>query len=156
VHSASDSDRSTGYGQRYQPQRLISCWSPSIRIGANPAPERSRAPSKRRSGTSTARPVWRAGRSFAGQPERRAGISGARPATPIMASAAREVVVDLAGDVTLEDTDDLGFGAAFEESPLNVGACAWIGAHAGEHDAPQGVAGLTVAAPVEAMSGCLA
>ena len=57
----------------------------------------------------------RAGRSFAGQPWWRAGISGARPAAPIVALDAGEVAVDLAGDVALEDAHDLGFGASFGE-----------------------------------------
>ena len=67
-----------------------------------------------------------------------------------------EVAVDLAGDVTLEDTHDLRLALAFESAPLDVGAGARVRAHAGEHDAPQGMVGLTVAAPVESMADRLA
>ena len=73
--------------------------------------------------------------------------SQARP--PIVALHAGEVAVHLAGDVTLEDAHDLGLGAAFEGASFDVGAGPWVRAHAGEHDAPQGVVGEAVAAAVE-------
>ena len=51
----------------------------------------------------------RAGRSFEGQPCRRRALSG--PGPPLRSWRQRgEVAVDLAGDVALEDADDLGFG----------------------------------------------
>ena len=39
---------------------------------------------------------------------------------------------------------------------FDVGAGAWVRAHAGEHDAPQGVVGLPVAAAVEPVTDRLA
>ena len=87
---------------------------------------------------------WRADRSLSRQPSA-SGHSRARPAAPIVALHAGEVAVHLVGDVALEDADDLGFGAAFEAASFDVGAGAWVRAHAGEHDAPQGVVGLPVA-----------
>ena len=41
-------------------------------------------------------------------------------------------------------------------APFDVGAGTWVRAHAGEHDAPQGVVGLAVAAAVEPVAGHLA
>jgi hypothetical protein len=60
-----------------------------------------------------------------------------------------EVGVDLAGDVTLEAADDLFLRQAFFGAAFDVGACGRVRAHAGEHDPPQGMAGLAVAARVE-------
>ena len=48
------------------------------------------------------------------------------------------------------------FGASFGESAFDVDAGALIGAHAGEHDAPQGVVGLPVATSVEPVADGLA
>ena len=45
------------------------------------------------------------------------------------------------------------FGASFGEAARDVGAGAFVGAHAGEHDPPQGVVGLAVAAAVEPVAG---
>jgi hypothetical protein len=75
------------------------------------------------------------------------GSSWARPAAadPL----AGEVSVGLAGDVTLEDADDLGSRPSFVEATGDVGAGAGIGTEAGEHDAPQGMVGLAVPASVE-------
>ena len=98
---------------------------------------------------------WRADRSFAGQPVA-SGHSWVRPATPIVALWAWEVSVDLAGDVALEDAHDLALAAPFEGAPFDVGAGARVRAHASEHDPPQGVVGLPVAAPVEPVTGHLA
>src|SRR5438034_11464415 len=63
---------------------------------------------------------------------------------------------DLACDVALEDARDLGLGTPFIETPGDVGAGARVAAHAGEHDAPQRMVGLTVPAPVEPVAGDLA
>ena len=51
-------------------------------------------------------------------------------------SASGEVAVDLAGDVALEDTHDLGLGEPLAAAAGDVGAGARLGAHAGEHDPP--------------------
>ena len=55
---------------------------------------------------------------------------------PLLASelCAREVVIDLAGDVALEDSDDLGFGAALFQTALHIGLGAGIRAQAGDHN----------------------
>ena len=66
------------------------------------------------------------------------------------------MAVDLAGDVALEDAHDLRLGASVGEAAFDVGAGARIGAHAGEHDAPQSVIRLAVAAAVESMADGLA
>ena len=110
------------------------------------------------SGQAVSRTGWSGGPADRSQdnPAGRAGISGARPATLIVALHAGEVPVDLAGDVALEDAHDLGFGASFEDASFDVGAGARFGAHAGKHDAPQGVVGLPVAATVQPMADGLA
>ena len=66
------------------------------------------------------------------------------------------MAVDLARDVALEDAHDLRLGASVGEAAFDVGAGARIGAHAGEHDAPQSVIRLAVAAAVESMADGLA
>ncbi len=63
---------------------------------------------------------------------------------------------DLAGDVALEDADDLGFGSAFLEAAGDIGAGAGVGAHAGDDDDPEGAVGLAVAAAVEPLACHLA
>jgi hypothetical protein len=63
-----------------------------------------------------------------------------------------EMPVGLAADVALEDSHDLGLGEALVEASGDLGAGARLGAHAGEHDAPQRMVRLTVPAPVEAVS----
>ena len=64
--------------------------------------------------------------------------------------SARQGAVDLAGDVTLEAAHDLGFGFALGEAPVHVGDGAWfVLTEAGQHDPPQGVVGVAVAARVE-------
>jgi len=67
-----------------------------------------------------------------------------------------QVAVDLAGDVALEDAHDLGLGTSVGESAFDGGAGARVGAHAGEHDPPQSVIRLAVAATVESMADGLA
>ena len=57
-----------------------------------------------------------------------------------------ELAVDLAGDITLEAADDLRLGLAFGRAALSVGAGGRVRAQAGEHDPPQGVVRLAVAA----------
>ena len=47
-----------------------------------------------------------------------------------------EVVVDLAGDVTLQAADDLRLGFPFGGAAPGVGAGARVRAQAGEHDPP--------------------
>src|SRR5258705_615412 len=78
------------------------------------------------------------------------GHSWARPATPEL-SAAHEIGVELAGDVTLQDAHDLTDRLSFGDASRNIFAGAFIAAHAGEHDPPQGMVGLAVPAGVESM-----
>src|SRR6266550_5834301 len=80
----------------------------------------------------------------------RRGIRGPGPPLQIV-SFAHEMRVELAGDVTLQDAHDLAGGTSFGESARDVFAGAFIVAHAGEHDPPEGMVGLAVAAGVESM-----
>ena len=61
-----------------------------------------------------------------------------------------EVGAGLAGDVPLQAAHDLLPGQAFGGAPFDVGAGRRAGAHPGDHDPPQGVAGLPVPGRVEA------
>jgi hypothetical protein len=79
------------------------------------------------------------------------GSYWARPATPIVGSVASEMLVDLAGDVTLEDADDLRLRSSLIEASCDVGAGTHVAVHAREHDAPQRMVGLSVPAAVETM-----
>jgi hypothetical protein len=71
-------------------------------------------------------------------------------------SGGAQAGVDLAGDIALEAADDLCLRQALCGAPLDVGAGRGMGAHPRDHDPPQGVIGLAVAAGVEAMAGALA
>ena len=51
-------------------------------------------------------------------------------------AAGAQVVVDLAGDVTLQAADDLLLGEPFLGAPLDVGAGGGVGAHPGDDDPP--------------------
>jgi hypothetical protein len=84
-------------------------------------------------------------RQFSGQARHRERVSGGS-----------EVLVDLAGDVTLEDPDDLGFGSSLGEPAGDVCAGAFVAAHTGEHDAPERMVGVAVPAAVEPMADGLA
>ena len=53
-----------------------------------------------------------------------------------------EDVVDLAGDVAFQASDDLGFGESFVGSALGVGAASGVVAEAVEHDDVEGVVGV--------------
>ena len=64
-------------------------------------------------------------------------------------SGRAQVRVDLAGDVALEAADDLGLGLSFFGAAFDVGAGGRVRSHAGEHDPPQAMVGLPVAAGVE-------
>ena len=63
-----------------------------------------------------------------------------------------EDVVDLAGDVAFQASDDLGFGQAFLGAAFGVGAAAGVVAEPVEHHDVEGVVGVAVAAAVEAVS----
>jgi hypothetical protein len=58
--------------------------------------------------------------------------------------------VDLAGDISLEATDDFAAGPAFGETAFEVGAGGGVPAQPGQHDAIQRGVCLPVAAVVEA------
>src|SRR5262249_42453490 len=87
---------------------------------------------------------------FAGSADYRA-----RPAARIGWSGPGQPVVDLPGDVALEDADYLGFGAALGQAAGHVGPRAGVVAQPGDHDAPQGAVGLPVPAAVEPVAGHL-
>jgi len=92
--------------------------------------------------------------SFAGQQVRGSRISGqAVPGVWASAGVRAQVRVDLTGDVPLQAADDLGLGLSFFSAAFDVGAGGGVGAHAGEHDPPQGMVGLPVAAGVEPVAG---
>ena len=81
-------------------------------------------------------------------------ISGSGRSRGLGASArSAQVGVDLAGDVTLQAPDDLRLRQAFGGAPLGVGAGGRVVAHPGDHDPPQGMVGLPVAAEVEPVTG---
>jgi hypothetical protein len=73
------------------------------------------------------------------------------PESGVSVSGGAEVGVDLAGDVAFQAADDLCLGQAFGGAPFDVGAGRGVGAHPGDHNAPQGVVGLPVAGGVEAV-----
>ena len=84
-------------------------------------------------------------------------ISGpGRPRECGLADGAAEVGIDLAGDVALQAANDFLLGFPFGCAAFGVGAGRRIIAQAGEHDPPQGVVGLAVAARVEPAADGLA
>src|SRR5664280_1145191 len=66
-------------------------------------------------------------------------------------SAARQVAINLAGDVALQDPDDVALGATFLHPSLEVGAGVGIVGDPDHHDAPERAVGLAVATLMEAM-----
>ena len=62
--------------------------------------------------------------------------------------AARQVAVDLAGDIALEDADDLSLGKSIFGAALEVVAGSRIVNEPDHDDAPQGLVGLSIAAAV--------
>src|SRR5215204_5070873 len=95
-----------------------------------------------------------AGRSIEGQPGLASGRYRARP--PLEIGSAGEVSPGLAGDVALEDPDDLSLGEALLDAAFDLAAGAGVAAHPGHDDPPERVVGLAVAAGVETMPGDLA
>src|SRR5260370_36109937 len=75
------------------------------------------------------------------------------PGSWALAVGGAEVAVDLAGDVTLQAADDLLLRQALLTAPLDVGPRRGVGAHPGDHDPPQGMVGLAVAAGIEPVAG---
>ena len=65
-------------------------------------------------------------------------------------------MIDLAGDVALEDPDDLGVGAALFQAAFHVGLGAGIGTQSRDHHAPERRVGLVVTATIEPDTGHLA
>src|ERR1700761_3740420 len=102
-----------------------------------------------------------AGRSFGGQ-RRGCGsrLAGrAAPGSCGSSEAVAEVAVDLAGDVSLQAADDFFLRQSLRGAPFGVGAGGRVtrpGAEPGDHDPPQRVVGLAVAAAVEPVPGDLA
>ena len=82
-----------------------------------------------------------------------AAVERARPSPGLGALGGAEVAVGLAGDVALQAADDLSFRQSLGGAPLDLGAGGGVAAHPGDHDAPQGVVGLAVAAGVEPAAG---
>jgi hypothetical protein len=62
--------------------------------------------------------------------------------------AARQLAVDLAGDVALEDADYLSLGKTFFGAAFEVAASPRIVNEPDHDDAPQGLVGLPIAATV--------
>jgi hypothetical protein len=63
------------------------------------------------------------------------------------------VVVDLAGGGALEAAHDVELGQALVGPPLDLGPGRWVAAHPDQGDAPQGVVGPAVTAPISAGGG---
>ena len=68
----------------------------------------------------------------------------------------QEQWVELAGDVALETSQDLGACESFAGASLDVLACAGVAAHAYDSDGVQGRVRLPIASPVESVSASLA
>jgi hypothetical protein len=62
-------------------------------------------------------------------------------------------VVDLPGDVALQDAHDLSFGLALSGATRHVDLGRLVACHPGHNDAPEGVVGLSVTAAVKAVTG---
>ena len=101
-------------------------------------------------------PRGQAGESFAGQRLRQPNIGPDRPRECGLARGSAQVGVDLARDVAFQAADDFLLGFPLGCAASGVGAGSPGGAHAGEHDPPQGVVGLAVTAAVEPVAGGLA
>src|SRR6266481_5540863 len=83
------------------------------------------------------------------------GSSWARPVTPDLLGV-HEVRVDLARDVAFQHAHHLAGRETFARAASDVLAGAFVAAHAGEHDAPQGMVRLAVSAGVQAVTDDLA
>src|SRR6266513_1361803 len=101
--------------------------------------------------TSSAGYGIRSGRQIGSRPARGAAADmRARPSRELRGSGAvAEVAVDLAGDIPLQAADDLPLRQALLGAPLDIGPGRGMRAHPGDHDPPQRLAGLAVAAAVE-------
>jgi hypothetical protein len=97
-----------------------------------------------------------AGGSFAGQQVRQPIRGPGRPRECGLAGGTAEVGINLAGDVTLQAADDFLLGFPFGRAAFGVGTGSRIRAQTGEHDPPQGMVGLAVAARVEPAADGLA
>src|SRR5258708_7289057 len=71
----------------------------------------------------------------------------AAPGTGVLAWS--QVAVGFAGCIAFEAADDLELGQSFFRPPGDVGPGGRVRAHPRDHDPPQGVVGLTVAAAVQ-------
>ena len=90
-------------------------------------------------GSAGRREVSPEGRQLGDEPDPRPGDS-----------AAREVAIDLAGDVALQDPDDVPLGASLLHPSLEVGGGLGVVGDAHHGDAPQRAVGLAVPAVVPA------
>src|SRR5665647_636273 len=63
-----------------------------------------------------------------------------------------EAPVDLAGEVALEAPTDLSEGASLGRAAFDVGAGAWVHAHAGDHGHVQCAVEASVAAAVDSVA----
>jgi hypothetical protein len=70
--------------------------------------------------------------------------------TPDSESAAREVAIDLAGDVALKDPDHVALGPAFLHSTVEVVGGLRVVGNTHHGDAPERAVGLSVATAVPA------
>ena len=62
--------------------------------------------------------------------------------------------IDLAGDIALEDTDNLKFGMSFCHTPGNIGACFFICSQASNRDDMQGAVSRPITILVQTMTNC--
>ncbi len=79
-----------------------------------------------------------------------------RPREGALAGGGAQAGADLTGDIPLQAADDFLPGCPLGRAALEVGAGGRVRAQAGEHDPPQGVAGLTVTARIETAADGLA
>ena len=86
------------------------------------------------------RQVSPGGRQLGGEPDARPGES-----------AAREIAIDLAGDVALEGPDDVPRGPSFLHPAVELGGRLGVVGDRDHGDAPQGAVGLTIATVVPAI-----
>jgi hypothetical protein len=84
------------------------------------------------------------GRRIAGEPAPKSGSTGESQTQQLEDLAARQVAVDLAGDVALQDADDLVLGLALLDPAFEVELGLGIVSDADHDDAPERAVGLAV------------
>ena len=98
-----------------------------------------------------------AGGSFEGQYRSWQLIRGpGRPGGSGVSAVSAELAAGLAGGVPFQAADDLFLGDAFPGAPAGLVAGGGVGAHRGDHDPSERVAGLAVAAGAVPVASYLA